>query len=248
MTPPEEDSDGARLPFGAHEAEMGLELLAARLAPFLLDRELLTLALTHRSYCAENTGAKSNERLEFLGDAVLALTVTQLIYREHPALPEGDLARIRANVISEVALAPLAREMGIGAALRLGRGENNSGGREKPSLLADALEAVMGAIYIGSGIERAGEFITELTRATLDEVTARESFSDAKNRLQELAGKIGVEWPEYQTAQHGPVHRPHFESVVHFAGIVGRGDGGSKKEAERNAALAVLEAFNTSRA
>ncbi|HUY05952.1 MAG TPA: ribonuclease III domain-containing protein, partial [Acidimicrobiales bacterium] len=149
----------------------GFLALSARLDRYIEDRSLLRLALVHRSYCAEHVGTQSNERLEFLGDSVLGFVVTDELYRSFPHLSEGDLARIRADVVSSAALAPLARALGIGEALLLGRGEEHSGGREKPSLLADALEAIMGAIFLASGIERVTTFVQELTAETIAEVS-----------------------------------------------------------------------------
>ncbi|HUY05719.1 MAG TPA: ribonuclease III domain-containing protein, partial [Acidimicrobiales bacterium] len=149
----------------------GFLALSARLDRYIEDRSLLRLALVHRSYCAEHVGTQSNERLEFLGDSVLGFVVTDELYRSFPNLSEGDLARIRADVVSSAALAPLARALGIGEALLLGRGEEQSGGREKPSLLADALEAIMGAIFLASGIERVTTFVQELTAETIAEVS-----------------------------------------------------------------------------
>jgi ribonuclease-3 len=216
-----------------------------RLLSFIDDDELLTLALTHRSYCAEHLGSSSNERLEFLGDSVLSLVVTNGLYATFPDLPEGDLTRIRADVVSSVALAPLARELGIGDALRLGRGEDNSGGRTKPSLLSDALEAVMGAVYLASGIEVVTKFIHDLTATTIAEVSQRSAYGDAKNRLQELAVKMGLDLPIYEISQHGPDHQQHFVASVEFAGAQGRGEGNSKKEAERQAAMEILAGFSS---
>ncbi len=219
----------------------GFGALCDRLERYIGDRALLRLALVHRSYCAEHAGSHSNERLEFLGDSVLGYVVTDELYRSFPDLSEGDLARIRADVVSSVALAPIARELGIGEALLLGRGEERSGGREKPSLLADALEAVMGAVLLASGIERATTFVLELTAPTIAEVSRRSAYGDAKNRLQELAAKQQVESVAYRVTEVGPDHQKRFVAEVTFAGITGRGEGHSKKDAERQAALAVLE-------
>lgn len=222
----------------------GFKELLARLRPFIDDDDLVRLALTHRSYCAENEGSQSNERLEFLGDSVLGIVVTDELYRNFPELREGDLARIRADVVSAVALAPLARGLGIGAALFLGNGEDHSGGREKPSLLADALEAVMGAIFISSGIDRATNFVRELTSSTIEQVSARSVYGDAKNRLQELAAKRHITGPSYLVREIGPDHQKCFVAEVSFDGKTGQGEGHSKKEAERQAAFAVLESLD----
>ena len=224
----------------------GFIALCRRLGAFIEDRSLLRLALVHRSYCAEHAGTDSNERLEFLGDAVLGLVVTDELYRSFPRLSEGDLARVRADVVSAVALAPLARELDIGAALLLGRGEEHSGGRDKPSLLADALEAIMGAIFLASGIERATTFVRQITAATIAEVTKRSAYGDPKNRLQELAARQHVDSVVYVLTEIGPDHQKRFVAEVDFAGVIGRGEGNSKKEAERQAALGVLELLDRS--
>ena len=224
----------------------GFNALCERLDRYIADRSLLRLALVHRSYCAEHAGTHSNERLEFLGDSVLGFVVTDELYRSFPGLREGDLARIRADVVSAVALAPIARELGIGEALLLGRGEENSGGREKPSLLADALEAVMGAVFLASGIERVTTFVQGLTAPTIAEVSKRSAYGDAKNRLQELVAKQQVESVVYHVTEIGPDHQKRFVAEVTFAGFTGRGEGHSKKEAERRAALVVLEALDHS--
>lgn len=221
----------------------GFGRLRARLSPFLDDEQLIITALTHRSYCAEHEGARSNERLEFLGDSVLGLVVTDEIYARFPEFSEGDLARIRADVVSTVALAPIARDLGVGAALLLGRGEESSGGREKPSLLADALEAIIGAIFLSSGIEKATQFVRGLTRETIAEVSARSAYGDAKNRLQELAARHRVDNPVYLVTELGPDHERRYVARVQFGGVDGRGEGHSKKEAERKAAEIVLEAL-----
>jgi len=221
----------------------GFQTLCVRLERYIEDRSLLRLALVHRSYCAEHAGQHSNERLEFLGDSVLGFVVTDELYRSFPDLREGDLARIRADVVSAVALAPLASSLGVGEALLLGRGEEHSGGREKPSLLADALEAIMGAILLASGTERAAAFVRELTQAKIAEVSRRSVYGDAKNRLQELAAKRHIESVSYTVAEIGPDHQRRFVAEVTFAGVVGRGEGHSKKEAERQAAIFVLEAL-----
>ncbi len=218
----------------------GFDLLVARVAPFITDVEFLTLAMTHRSFCAENPGRGSNERLEFLGDSVLGLVVTDELYRRFPELPEGDLARIRSDVVSSVALAPLAREIGLGEALFLGKGEDNSGGRLKPSLLADALEALIGAIYLSSGTEVATEFVRTITAGSVEEVSQRSAYGDAKNRLQELGVKRGLPRLDYLVKELGPDHKKRFVATVTFESLEGRGEGQSKKEAERQAALAVL--------
>ncbi|MDA8295147.1 MAG: ribonuclease III [Actinomycetota bacterium] len=214
--------------------------LRARLGPEL-DEELFALALTHRSYCAEHPGTASNERLEFLGDAVLGLVVTTALYLDHPDLPEGDLARIRASVVSSNGLAPVAAELGLGEALLLGRGEELSGGRDKPSLLADALEAVIGAVYLAGGLDRARSFVLGLLEARLEAEAGRSELGDPKNRLQELLAKHGHPPPAYETAEQGPDHAKQFSATVLLGeALLGRGRGPSKKAAERAAAEAAI--------
>ncbi len=213
------------------------------------DPALLRLALAHRSYCAEHPGVIPNERLEFLGDAVLGLVVTDALYRRHPDLPEGDLARIRATVVSSEGLAPIAAALGLGEALLLGRGEDLSGGRRKASILADALEAVIGAIYLESGIERAGAFVLDVLNAELARTASRRELGDAKNRLQELLARRGGETPRYRTSEDGPEHQKRFVAEVLIGGsVAGRGVGPSKKQAERRAAEAAIGALAPERA
>ena len=221
-------------PTAASEAR---QRLAARLGPGVVAADLLRLAMCHRSYCAEVPGEESNERLEFLGDAVLGLVVTEYLYRRRPELPEGDLARIRATVVSAEALAPVAAELGLGACLLLGRGEDGSGGREKPSILADALEAVIGAVFLSGGIAGATAFVIGLLEAEIETISRREELGDAKNRLQEMCARLGGAPPRYETSEQGPEHAKCFAAEVHIgAGVVGRGRGSSKKQAERAAA------------
>ncbi len=205
---------------------------------------LLRLALCHRSYCAEEPGQESNERLEFLGDAVLGIIVTEDLYRRQPELPEGDLARIRAVVVSSEALAPVAADLGIGAALLLGRGEDASGGRAKPSILADALEAVVGAVFLSAGLEKARTVVLGLFADELDQTTRQHELGDAKNRLQEMCSRLGAEPPRYEVSEQGPEHAKRFAAEVRLStGVIGRGTGSSKKQAERAAAEEAIGAL-----
>ena len=217
--------------------------LESRLGPAVVDPGLLHLALCHRSYCAEVAGEESNERLEFLGDAVLGVVVTEHLYRDHPELPEGDLARIRAAIVSTEALAPVGAGLGLGAALLLGRGEDASGGREKPSILADALEAVIGAVFLSGGMVAARRFVLGLMGARIDEESRRATFGDAKNRLQETCSRRGVEPPRYVVTEQGPEHAKWFSAEVRVGAVVGRGAGSSKKQAERAAAQSAIDAL-----
>ncbi len=213
--------------------------LRQRVGPYLVDEDLLALALSHRSYCAENPGAESNERLEFLGDSVLGLVVTDHLYRESPGLAEGSLAKVRAAVVSTEALAPLAAKLGVGSAVRLGRGEEASHGREKQSILADALEALIGAVYLDGGFGAAQAFVMEVLGERIAESIAEPGLDDHKTRLQELAAQLASELPRYHVADTGPDHAKHFIAEV-FVGPerLGAGEGRSKKQAEQRAAQA----------
>ncbi len=205
------------------------------------DAGLLDLALTHRSFANEQGMARHNERLEFLGDAVLGAVAGEWLYREHPELPEGDLSKLKAYLVSAPALAGFATELGVGRELRLGVGEERSGGRAKPSLLADALEAVLGAIYLDGGLAPVRKVVTPLLERVLAE-RPRVHEEDAKTRLQEVVQAQGWALPEYRVvAEEGPDHAKRFrvECVVQ-EGPPGRGEGRSKKGAEQRAAAEVL--------
>jgi ribonuclease III len=205
-----------------------------------LDDELLTLALTHRSYAYENGGLPPNERLEFLGDAVLGLVVTEHLYRTHPDLPEGQLAKLRASVVNQHALAGVARGLGdggLGRHLLLGRGEELTGGRDKASILADGLEAVIGAIYLRYGVDTARKLVHRLFDPLLAEAPLRGAGLDWKTSLQELTAATGLGVPEYRVEEEGPDHRKEFTATVVVGGNdYGVGAGRTKKEAEQKAA------------
>jgi ribonuclease-3 len=186
---------------------------------------------------AENLGHDSNERLEFLGDAVLSLVVTDFIYRTYPTLPEGELAKMRAAVVSAATLAEVAAELQLGEALLLGKGEGGSGGREKPSILADALEAVIGALYLDQGWPAARELVLDLLGDRIAEASAGPGGQDYKTRLQELAAQRFTTLPRYSVTDEGPDHAKRFFAQVYIAGeLHGRGEGRSKKQAEAAAA------------
>jgi ribonuclease-3 len=201
-----------------------------------LPDELLTLALTHRSYAYEHGGLPTNERLEFLGDAVLGLTVTDELYHRHPQRPESDLAKMRAGVVNTQALAEVARSLtdqGLGAHLLLGRGELKSGGTEKSSILADGLESLLGAIYLHGGIEAARRVILRLFSELLD----AGGLLDWKTSLQELAAARGLGTVSYHVTATGPDHKREFTAVVVVQdNRYGSGVGRTKKEAEQKAA------------
>lgn len=205
-----------------------------------LDAELLRRALTHRSYAYEHGGLPHNERLEFLGDAVLGIVVTDTLYRAHPDLSEGKLAKLRASVVNMRALAAVARNIGpagLGAYVLLGRGEETSGGREKASILADTLEAMFGAIYVEDGIEVAARVIHDLFDELLDDVATAGAGLDWKTSLQELTAERGLGVPGYLMSSTGPDHEKTFTAQAHVAGeSFTASTGRSKKEAEQLAA------------
>lgn len=218
--------------------------LAAALDWPVRDDSLLVQSLAHRSWCAENPGYESNERLEFLGDAVLGLTVTDYLYRTYPALPEGELAKVRASLVNSAALAEVAGELGLGDAVLLGKGEDQSGGRQKPSILADATEAVIGAVYLDRGRDAADSLVLALLGDRIEEAAAGPGGQDYKTRLQELCSRRFERLPEYKVRDHGPDHAKHFEAVVSIAGRRrGEGRGRSKKQAEQAAARVAWESL-----
>ena len=200
--------------------------------------------MAHRSWCAEHPGGRSNERLEFLGDAVLGLIVTDHIFRTYPELPEGELAKVRASVVSAAALAEVAAELDIGDALLLGRGEDASGGREKPSILADAMEAIIGAVYLDGGRDAADELVMALLGDRITDAAAGPGGQDYKTRLQELSARTYDTLPTYSVVDDGPDHAKRFFASVEVAGATyGRGEGRSKKQAEQAAARMAWEAM-----
>jgi ribonuclease-3 len=227
------------------------EILIEALGVELPD-ELLSLALTHRSYAYEHGGLPTNERLEFLGDAVLGLIVTDELYHRHPDRSEGDLAKLRASVVNTQALAEVGRRLtegGLGAHLLLGRGEANTGGAGKSSILADGMESLLGAIYLHHGIEVSREAILRLFGPLLDAAPTLGAGLDWKTSLQELTAARGLGAPSYLVTSTGPDHDKEFTAVVVVMETeYGSGVGRSKKEAEQKAAAATwktLEALDT---
>ncbi|HEY6709484.1 MAG TPA: ribonuclease III, partial [Actinomycetota bacterium] len=205
-------------------------------------------AFTHRSFAYENGGLPTNERLEFLGDAVLGLVVTDIIYRAFPDLPEGQLAKLRAATVNMNVLAEVARELGIGDAVRLGRGEELSGGRDKSSILADTLEAVLGAIYLDKGLSRAAALVRRLFEHRVMEAAGLGAALDYKTSLQELAASSLGGMPSYAIEEEGPDHAKRFTATVSVAGTAyGSGKGRSKKEAEQQAARQAFESLAADR-
>ncbi|SHN81437.1 ribonuclease-3 [Geodermatophilus obscurus] len=228
---------------------------ADRAAAWLLDAlgvelpgGLLALALTHRSYAYEHGGLPTNERLEFLGDSVLGLVVTDELYRRHPELPEGRLAKLRASVVNMTSLAGVARRLGdggLGPHLLLGRGEETTGGREKDSILADAVEAIIGAVHVGLGLDTAAAIVHRLFDPLLDQAATRGAGLDWKTSLQELGARLGLGAPAYVVEDTGPDHAKTFTAAVVLSGTVyGRGAGRTKKAAEQEAAEAAWHALS----
>jgi ribonuclease-3 len=205
-----------------------------------LDDDLLTLALTHRSYAYENGGLPTNERLEFLGDSVLGVVITEKLYCDYPDRPEGALAKIRASVVNGQALARLARTLGpggLGRHLYLGRGEEMTGGRDKDSILADGTEALLGAIYLSHGFDRTREVILALFSDAVAEAGSLGAGLDWKTSLQELAAARSLGPPSYNITSTGPDHDKEFTATAVVGGEeLGSGVGRSKKEAEQVAA------------
>jgi ribonuclease-3 len=227
---------GSRLPATILEAALGVGI-----EPALLER-----ALTHRSYAYENGGLPTNERLEFLGDAVLGVVVTTALFRNHPDLAEGQLAKLRASVVNMRALAEVARQLGsdvnpaaagLGPHLRLGKGEESTGGRDKSSILADTLEALIGAVYIDHGLEMASKVVHRLFDPVMADAAERGAGLDWKTSLQELTAEAGLGVPDYRVSETGPDHAKTFAAIALVADErIGEGVGRSKKEAEQRAA------------
>ena len=203
------------------------------------DRDLLRRALTHRSYAYENGGLPTNERLEFLGDAVLSIVVTDHLYQTYPDMPEGQLAKVRASVVNMNALADVARGIGVGDWLLLGRGEEFSGGRDKASILADTFEALLGAVYLDRGLDAAGRVIHRFFDPLMADAATRGASLDWKTSLQELTAARLLGVPEYVVSESGPDHAKQFVANAVVGGVAyGTGEGRSKKEAEQKAAEA----------
>jgi len=206
--------------------------------------ELLQRALTHRSFAYEQGGLPTNERLEFLGDSVLGLVVTEHLFTSYPDLSEGQLAKLRAAVVNSRALADVARGLDLGAMVRLGRGEETTGGRDKSSILADTTEAVIGAVFTEHGIDAARVFVHHLFDPLMADVVTRGAGLDWKTSLQEKASLAGLGVPVYQVVESGPDHAKTFEAVVVLdRHTYGPGTGRNKKEAEQNAAALAFEAI-----
>jgi ribonuclease-3 len=201
------------------------------------DPQQLDQALAHRSWCAEHPEDASNERLEFLGDAVLGLVVTDHVFVTFPLLQEGELAKVRASVVNAEVLAEVAVEVALGPCLRLGKGEDASGGRQKTSILADAMEAVIAAVYLDGGMDAARATVMRLFQQRIADAADGPGGDDYKTRLQELAAQRFERLPRYQVRDEGPDHAKRFFATVVLGGEPrGQGEGGSKKQAEQAAA------------
>ncbi|MGH9050961.1 MAG: ribonuclease III [Acidimicrobiia bacterium] len=217
-------------PYGALEAALGWRFRNVA---------VLEQALTHRSYCAEHAGNESNERLEFFGDAVLGLVITDYVYRAYEMFSEGDLAKLRASVVNSEVLAEVAAAIGVGDALRLGKGEDAAGGRDKPSILGDAMEAVIAAVYLDGGWEPSRALVLALLESRIVDAAAGPDGQDPKGRLQELVAQLHGRVPRYQVQREGPDHAPRFFATVVVGGrALGEGEGRSKRQAEQTAAQA----------
>ena len=214
----------------------GIEELCVELG-VPVDPQLFVLALTHRSYAYENGGLPTNERLEFLGDSVLGLIVTDHLYRVHPELSEGELAKLRAAVVNARALAEVARSLGIGPQIRLGRGEVTTGGADKSSILADTMEALIGAVYLAHGMDGARLLVHRLFDPLMERAAQLGAGLDWKTSLQELTSALGLGAPRYEITEYGPDHDKRFEAVVVLGELrFGHGRGRNKKQAEQEAA------------
>lgn len=202
-----------------------------------LDPELLVLSLTHRSFAHEAGGIPTNERLEFLGDAVLGLVAAEALFRRHPDRPEGDLAKMRAASVSQRALAAVARRLSLGDYILLGKGESQTRGFDKDSILSDTVESLIGAVYLSHGLEEARSFVHRLLDSTLDAAADLGAGLDWKTSLQEAAAERSVGAPEYTSEGEGPDHARIFTAHVIIDGeILGTGQGTAKKHAEQIAA------------
>ena len=211
----------------------------------IADATLRNQAFAHRSWCAEHPGHASNERLEFLGDAVLGWVIADLAFRRWPQLSEGKLSDLRKSVVNESSLAEVARGIGLGAHLLLGVGEERGGGRERASILADALEAVIGAVYLDGGSGVAHAFVERLFGELLDARQERLEHLDVKTALQERAVRERGHHPRYEVTSTGPDHAKHFAATVYLGSqLAGVGEGPSKKTAEQAAARVAMDGWD----
>ncbi|MGB0111760.1 MAG: ribonuclease III [Ilumatobacteraceae bacterium] len=213
-----------------------LQALAERIGHQFTDESLLERSLAHRSWCAETPGATSNERLEFLGDAVLGWAIADIAYHQYD-VAEGQLTDLRKSVVNAIALAEVAEEIGLGAYIRLGRGEAAAGGSDKPSILSDAFEAVLGAVYLDGGADAAYALVERFVVPRMPDTADALGQFDQKTHLQELSARSGRDAPIYEVTSRGPDHAKVFHARVLVDGVqLGEGDGRSKKAAEQAAA------------
>lgn len=213
-----------------------------------IDDALLTRALTHRSYAYENGGLPTNERLEFLGDSILGFVVADALFAAYADLQEGELSRRRAAVVSTMALARRALDWGVGEYLMLGKGEEQTGGHAKPSLLADVMESLIGATYLAQGFDAARGLVLRIIEPNLEHLDALAAEMDPKTSLQELTQMRGLGSPEYDVTSVGPDHDRVYHATVTVDGVVGEGSGSTKKHAEAAAALTVWHTLADPRA
>lgn len=214
-----------------------LHALSSRIGHTFEDESLLEGAMVHRSWIAENEGHVSNERLEFLGDAVLGWVVADIVYRRHSELAEGKLTDLRKSVVNATSLAIVAGDIGVGECLLLGRGEDAAGGREKTSILSDALESLIGAVYLDAGAVVAYHVVGELMALSISDAIENLDRIDAKTRLQEMTARLFDVAPHYRLSDDGPDHEKTFYATVFVGGReLGQGEGRSKKAAEQVAA------------
>ncbi len=220
-----------------------LDALADRIGHEFTDQSLLRRALAHRSWCAETPGETSNERLEFLGDAVLGWAIADIVYHRYD-VAEGQLTDLRKSVVNAIALAEVAQDLGLGPHILLGRGEAAAGGADKPSILSDAFEAVLGAVYLDGGAKAAYGMVERLVVPRMPETADSLDQFDQKTQLQELSARAGRGAPVYDVTSRGPDHAKSFHAKVRIDGeVVGEGDGRSKKAAEQAAATQACQAF-----
>ena len=218
--------------FAQLQARLGLEIR----------QELLELAFTHRSFAYENGLTETNERLEFLGDSVLGLVVTEELYSRYPELDESRLSPLRSGIVNMRALADIARSLDLGQYIRIGKGEEVTGGRDKNSLLADSLEALIGAIYLSHGFATSQKVVGELINETMESAKDRGAGLDGKTSLQELAAARKISAPEYLITESGPDHDKTFVAIAVVGGEeISTGEGKSKREAEQIAARIAYE-------
>ncbi|MFV0314742.1 MAG: ribonuclease III [Anaerotignum sp.] len=227
---------------------LNLEEFERKIEYCFSDKTLLLLALTHSSFANEmkKGGNENNERLEFLGDAVLDMLVSEYMYRFFPQMPEGELTKLRAAVVCEASLASLSRKLGIGRCILLGKGEESTGGRNRDSILADAFEAIIGAVCIDGGIEAANRYVMRFMEEQIEHTKTNFKSLDSKTHLQEVIQKVSKIALQYKIVdEQGPDHNKFFiAEVTHDGRVLGKGSGRSKKEAEQNAANNALEHMN----